>query len=105
MRCKGGLYTKRLRPRIPNSPNQTYQPNIFPFESHGKVDTPSHKVEIPSKAPSVTKIGIRGYSESSRQHDFLVYKGAAVSRQIDPESFEWIIGMLECGIVTAGLGE
>jgi retron-type reverse transcriptase len=29
---------------------------------------------------------------------------AAVSRQIDPESIKWIIGVLECRIVTAGLG-
>jgi Reverse transcriptase (RNA-dependent DNA polymerase) len=29
-------------------------------------------------------------------------RAAAVSRQIDPKSIEWIIGMLEC---TAGLGE
>jgi retron-type reverse transcriptase len=32
-------------------------------------------------------------------------RAAAVSRHIDPESVEWIIGMLECRIVTAGLGE
>jgi Reverse transcriptase (RNA-dependent DNA polymerase) len=32
-------------------------------------------------------------------------KPAAVSRQIDPESVEWIIGMLECRIFTADLGE
>jgi Reverse transcriptase (RNA-dependent DNA polymerase) len=30
---------------------------------------------------------------------------AAVSKQIVPELVEWIIGMLECRIVTAGLGE
>jgi retron-type reverse transcriptase len=32
-------------------------------------------------------------------------RAAAVSRQIDPASVEWIIGMLECCIVTAGLFE
>jgi hypothetical protein len=30
---------------------------------------------------------------------------AAVSRHIDTESVEWIIGMIECGVVTAGLDE
>jgi hypothetical protein len=28
-----------------------------------------------------------------------------MTRQIDPETVEWIIGMLECRIVIAGLGE
>jgi Reverse transcriptase (RNA-dependent DNA polymerase) len=32
-------------------------------------------------------------------------KVAALSRQIDPRLIEWIIGMLECRKVTAGLGE
>jgi retron-type reverse transcriptase len=32
-------------------------------------------------------------------------RAPAVSRHIDPESVEWIIGMLECRIVTASLGE
>jgi hypothetical protein len=32
-------------------------------------------------------------------------RAAAVSRQIDPESVELIIGMLECRIVSPGLGE
>jgi Reverse transcriptase (RNA-dependent DNA polymerase) len=32
-------------------------------------------------------------------------RAAAVSRHIDPESVEWIIGIRECRIVTAGLGE
>jgi retron-type reverse transcriptase len=32
-------------------------------------------------------------------------RAAAVSRHIDPESVEWIIGMLACRIVRAGLGE
>jgi Reverse transcriptase (RNA-dependent DNA polymerase) len=32
-------------------------------------------------------------------------RAAAVSRQLDPEAVEWIIGMLECRMVTAGLGE
>jgi hypothetical protein len=45
-------------------------------------------------------IGIRGFSRSIRQHGM-----AAVSRQIDPESVEWIIGMLECRIVTADFSE
>jgi Reverse transcriptase (RNA-dependent DNA polymerase) len=47
-------------------------------------------------------VDIQGAFDNTR---FQSIRAAAVSTQIDPESVEWIIGMLECRIVTAGLDE
>jgi hypothetical protein len=47
-------------------------------------------------------VDIQGSFNNTR---FESIRAVAVSGQIDPESVEWIIGMLECRIITAGLGE
>jgi retron-type reverse transcriptase len=47
-------------------------------------------------------VDIQGAFDNTR---FESIRAAAISRHIDPESVKWIIGMLECRIVTAGLGE
>jgi Reverse transcriptase (RNA-dependent DNA polymerase) len=67
-----------------------------------------HLVTKIGKALRYTEVALSSFVDIQGAFDntgFESIRAAAVRRHIDPESVEWIIGMLECRIVTAGLGE